>query len=93
MLEISTASWTLFDSARVQREELLGEPVERLAQVLPHGSADLVRVPHHLLERAVLRHPLRRSAFTEKRWKEIYTFALENEFRFLSYGDSSLLLK
>ena len=33
------------------------------------------------------------SAFTGKRWKEIYTFALENGFRFLSYGDSSLLLK
>ncbi len=33
------------------------------------------------------------SAFTGKKWKEIYTFALENGFRFLSYGDSSLLLK
>jgi S-adenosylmethionine:tRNA ribosyltransferase-isomerase len=33
------------------------------------------------------------SAFTGKRWKEIYTFAIENGFRFLSYGDSSLLLK
>ncbi len=27
-----------------------------------------------------------------KKWKEIYRFALENDFRFLSYGDSSLLL-
>jgi S-adenosylmethionine:tRNA ribosyltransferase-isomerase len=26
-------------------------------------------------------------------WKKIYTFALENDFRFLSYGDSSLLWK
>jgi len=25
-------------------------------------------------------------------WKEIYDYALENDFRFLSYGDSSLLL-
>ena len=33
------------------------------------------------------------SAFTGNRWKEIYAFALENGFRFLSYGDSSLLLK
>ena len=24
-------------------------------------------------------------------WKDIYTYALDNEFRFLSYGDSSLL--
>lgn len=33
------------------------------------------------------------SAWTGNRWKEIYTFALANRFRFLSYGDSSLLLK
>ena len=33
------------------------------------------------------------SAWTGNRWKDIYTFALENGFRFLSYGDSSLLLK
>lgn len=33
------------------------------------------------------------SAFAGKRWKELYIFALENNFRFLSYGDSSLLLK
>lgn len=26
-------------------------------------------------------------------WKEIYNYALENNFRFLSYGDSSLLLR
>lgn len=33
------------------------------------------------------------SAYTGKKWKELYIFALENNFRFLSYGDSSLLLK
>jgi S-adenosylmethionine:tRNA ribosyltransferase-isomerase len=33
------------------------------------------------------------SAFTGEKWKEVYNFALENSFRFLSYGDSSLLLK
>jgi len=33
------------------------------------------------------------SAWTGIKWKEIYTFALENDFRFLSYGDSSLLFK
>ncbi|MDR2232966.1 MAG: S-adenosylmethionine:tRNA ribosyltransferase-isomerase [Tannerella sp.] len=31
------------------------------------------------------------SAFVEGRWKEIYDFALTHGFRFLSYGDSSLL--
>jgi S-adenosylmethionine:tRNA ribosyltransferase-isomerase len=33
------------------------------------------------------------SAFTGDRWKEIYNYALGNNFRFLSYGDSSILLK
>ena len=33
------------------------------------------------------------SAWTGNKWKDIYTFALENRFRFLSYGDSSLLLR
>ena len=32
------------------------------------------------------------SAFVDGNWKEIYDYALENDFRFLSYGDSSLLL-
>jgi len=31
------------------------------------------------------------SAFTGGRWREIYDYALANDFRFLSYGDSSLL--
>ena len=33
------------------------------------------------------------SAFVGPNWMELYDFALENDFRFLSYGDSSLLLK
>jgi S-adenosylmethionine:tRNA ribosyltransferase-isomerase len=32
------------------------------------------------------------SAWTGEKWKEAYTFAIDNNFRFLSYGDSSLLL-
>jgi len=32
------------------------------------------------------------SAFVGGYWKEIYDYALANDFRFLSYGDSSLLL-
>lgn len=32
------------------------------------------------------------SAFVDGNWKEIYDYALTNDFRFLSYGDSSLLL-
>lgn len=32
------------------------------------------------------------SAFVDGRWHEIYDYALAHDFRFLSYGDSSLLL-
>ncbi len=31
------------------------------------------------------------SAWTGEKWREIYNYALQNDFRFLSYGDSSLL--
>ena len=33
------------------------------------------------------------AAFVGDDWKKIYQYALENNFRFLSYGDSSLLVK
>lgn len=33
------------------------------------------------------------SAIVGNKWKTIYNYALDHEFRFLSYGDSSLLLK
>jgi S-adenosylmethionine:tRNA ribosyltransferase-isomerase len=33
------------------------------------------------------------SAWVGTDWEKIYNFALENRFRFLSFGDSSLLLK
>jgi S-adenosylmethionine:tRNA ribosyltransferase-isomerase len=33
------------------------------------------------------------AAFVGQKWKNIYEYALQNDLRFLSYGDSSLLLK
>ncbi len=33
------------------------------------------------------------SAFVGRHWREIYDYALTNGFRFLSYGDSSILIK
>jgi S-adenosylmethionine:tRNA ribosyltransferase-isomerase len=32
------------------------------------------------------------SAFVDGDWREIYDYAMRNDFRFLSYGDSSLLI-
>lgn len=33
------------------------------------------------------------AAFIGEDWRKVYKYALENDFRFLSYGDSSLLMK
>lgn len=33
------------------------------------------------------------SALIGEKWRDVYDFALDNEFRFLSYGDSSILFK
>jgi S-adenosylmethionine:tRNA ribosyltransferase-isomerase len=33
------------------------------------------------------------SAWVEESWKDIYRYALENDFRFLSYGDCTLLFR
>lgn len=33
------------------------------------------------------------SAWIGEDWKKVYNYALENDFRFLSYGDSSILLR
>ena len=32
------------------------------------------------------------AAFIGKDWRNVYNFALANDFRFLSYGDSSVLI-
>jgi len=32
------------------------------------------------------------AAFIGENWKNVYEYALKNNFRFLSYGDSSLLI-
>jgi S-adenosylmethionine:tRNA ribosyltransferase-isomerase len=32
------------------------------------------------------------SALVGDKWKELYQYALDNDFRFLSYGDGNLLL-
>jgi len=32
------------------------------------------------------------AAFIGEDWREVYRYAMENDFRFLSYGDSSILV-
>ena len=68
-----------------------------------HTSTQIIIVPgyrYHIVERMItnFHQPqstllLLVSAFVGgERWRDIYRYALDNDFRFLSYGDSSLLI-
>lgn len=68
-----------------------------------HTSTQIIIAPgyqYHIVERMItnFHQPqstllLLVSAFVGgDRWKDIYRYALDNDFRFLSYGDSSLLI-
>jgi S-adenosylmethionine:tRNA ribosyltransferase-isomerase len=55
-----------------------------------------IRIPHALVTN--FHQPqstllLLVAAFAGPKWKEIYQYALSNEFRFLSYGDGCLLFR
>ena len=52
--------------------------------------ADILLTNFHMPKSTLL---LLVAAFVGSRWKESYRYALENEFRFLSYGDSCLFFK
>jgi S-adenosylmethionine:tRNA ribosyltransferase-isomerase len=68
-----------------------------------HGETSLIIVPGYKIMMADIlvtnfHQPkstllLLVAAFCGENWKTIYTFALENGFRFLSYGDSCLLIR
>lgn len=67
-----------------------------------HASTQIIIAPgyeYHIVRRMVtnFHQPkstllLLVSAFVKGDWHKIYTYALEHDFRFLSYGDSSLLI-
>ena len=67
-----------------------------------HVITRLMIVPgykYHLIDRMITNFHQPRStlllmisAFTGGNWRKIYEYALNNNFRFLSYGDSSLLI-
>lgn len=68
-----------------------------------HGQTSLIIIPGYQIRTATqlitnFHQPqstllLLVAAFCGENWKSIYNFALENNFRFLSYGDSCLLHK
>ena len=82
-------------------EALLGY-MERHGMEVLHSSTQIIIAPgydYHVVEMMVtnFHQPqstllLLVSAFVHGDWHRIYDYALEHEFRFLSYGDSSLLI-
>ena len=52
--------------------------------------ADILITNFHMPKSTLL---LLVAAFAGSRWKDSYRYALENDFRFLSYGDSCLFFK
>jgi S-adenosylmethionine:tRNA ribosyltransferase-isomerase len=77
--------------------------MEKHAMEVLHSSTQIIIAPgyqYHIVERMItnFHQPqstllLLVSAFVGgDRWKDIYRYALDNDFRFLSYGDSSLLI-
>ena len=67
-----------------------------------HTSTKIIIAPgyhYHIVERMVTNFHMPKStllllvsAFIGEDWREVYDYALNNDFRFLSYGDSSLLI-
>ena len=54
-----------------------------------HSSTQIIIAPGYQSQSTLL---LLVSAFVNGNWRKIYDFALGHDFRFLSYGDSSLLI-
>ena len=78
------------------------EYMKRYSLEVLHTSTQIIIAPgynYHIVRRIVtnFHQPkstllLLVSAFVKGDWKKIYDYALQHDFRFLSYGDSSLLM-
>lgn len=98
------AQWQAYTSPSVTRKEAMGHLLRYLNQ---HNKDELTAstaimiVPgyHFRMSDALITNfhqpgstlLLLVGALIGEKWKDVYTFALNNNYRFLSYGDSSLL--
>ena len=77
--------------------------MEERGMVVLHSSTQIIIAPgykYHIVKRMVtnFHQPqstllLLVSAFVKGDWRKIYDYALSHDFRFLSYGDSSILIE
>jgi S-adenosylmethionine:tRNA ribosyltransferase-isomerase len=103
--EFHVSQWSGFRHANIKKEQALGAVLafmeEKKLQKLK-GSTSIMIVPgytfrictglvtnFHQPESSLI---LLVAAFVGPNWRKIYDYAVKNDFRFLSYGDSSLLL-
>jgi S-adenosylmethionine:tRNA ribosyltransferase-isomerase len=75
---------------REEKDYLTAETGIIIAPGYDFKFTDILVTNFHLPKSTLL---LLIAAFTGNDWKNIYEFALNNNFRFLSYGDSSILYK
>lgn len=104
--ELHVRQWepyeTQSDLTAVESLQNILDYMERHGLDALHSSTQIIIAPgydYHIVRRMVtnFHQPkstllLLVSAFVRGDWQRIYDFALDHEFRFLSYGDSSLLI-
>ncbi len=102
---IHVGQWDGNIDAKLNRKEVLGgliEWMEKQGLKELNASTSMMIVPGYrfrMTDRMITNFHQPRStllllidAFIGNNWKDVYNFALQNNFRFLSYGDSSLLI-
>lgn len=82
--------------------EAIRDWMQRNSLCVFHTQTQIIIVPgyrYHYVKRIITNFHMPKStllllvsAFIGDKWHEIYDYALANDFRFLSYGDSSLLI-
>lgn len=90
------------DVSSVSALRAIADWLERNGLTALHTSTKIIIVPgyhYHIVNRLItnFHQPqstllLLVSAFIGDDWREVYEYALNNDFRFLSYGDSSILI-
>ena len=86
----------------VKALEAIADWLDRNGLTALHTSTKIIIVPgyhYHIVSRLItnFHQPqstllLLVSAFIGEDWRKVYEYALNNDFRFLSYGDSSILI-
>ena len=104
--DLHVNQWEPYDAATsvstVESLTALGAWMDAHSLEVLHSSTQIIIAPgynYHIVKMLVtnFHQPqstllLLVSAFVKGDWHKIYDYALENDFRFLSYGDSSLLI-